>query len=222
MICEVERVKDFPLPDTSGGRSPGVHVSSIIRGIATELKILKPEESEELGLVDVRDMSGIGIVAQLRIHAGLAWEEHYLQMIPDVLKHPGEMKVDGVYMTHDGESVSVIISVPTVKWGVKIHEVKFTWKSTRTTKADSSSPLEGKSNLMWMCQLKSYCKGRDTRFADLHVYHVLGDYTYPLSPQLIIYHCEFTQDEIEDNWQWMLDYKQYKLKEAEERLLGHT
>jgi hypothetical protein len=219
MICEVERVMDFPLPDTSAGRSQGVHVSSIIRCIATEVGILKPEIAEELDLVDVRDMSKIGIVAQLRIHMGLVWEEHYLPLIPDVVKHPGESCVDGVYMTPDGESLSVVVSNRNL-WGVKVHEVKCTYKSTRTTGADGPKPLDGKSNLMWMCQLKSYCKAKDTLYADLHVLHTCGDYSYPISPELIIYHCQFTKEEIEDNWTFLQDYKQYKLKEAEERTLN--
>ena len=40
------------LPDAE--RSPGVHISNIIRCIATETGILKPEWAEELSLSDVR------------------------------------------------------------------------------------------------------------------------------------------------------------------------
>lgn len=218
MIVQLERIKDFPLPDTSAGRSKGVHVSSIIRCIATEIGILKPEEAEELSLVDVRDMSKIGIVAQLRIHMGLAWEEHYLPLIPDIVKHPGEVELDGVYMTTDGESVSVVRSVPSVQYGLKIHETKLTYKSTNNTGAtgDRKKPLTGRENLMWRCQLMSYCLAKKTRYGDLHALHVCGDYIRPIQPSLWVYHCEFTQEELEDNWAWQMDYKEYKMKEEQE------
>ena len=98
MIVTAEIIKDFPLPDTSHGRSEGTHVSSIIRCMAIEARILKTEIAEDLSLVDVRDMSQIGIVAQLRIHLGLAWERYYIPLLPSVIDHPGEMCVDGIYM----------------------------------------------------------------------------------------------------------------------------
>lgn len=212
MIVTVQKIEDFPLPSTSAGRSPGLHVSSIIRLLAMERGILAADEMEELSLIDVRDMSRIGIVAQLRIHLGLAWEEHYLRQLLDVEKHPGELKLDGVYLSPDGESFSVIFTLPG-KWGVIIHEVKCTYKSTNTTTA-RGKVLEGRKNFLWMCQLKSYCKAKGTRFGVLHVLHVCGDYVRPIVPMLYRYHIEFTQQELDDNWNLLMDYRDIKIMEG--------
>ncbi len=214
MNVTAERVMDFPLPDTSAGRSPGHHVSGIIRLLAIERGILTPEETEELSLVDIRDMSHIGIVAQLRIHMGLAWEAWYLPLLLDVEKHPGEVLLDGVYMSPDGQSVSVIFTLPG-KYGLIVHEVKCTYKSTNTTNA-KGKVLLGRKNFLWMCQLKSYCKGKKTRYAVLHVLHVCGDYTKPIVPILMRYHIEFTQQELDDNWNLLMDYKDIKMMEQVE------
>lgn len=215
MNVTVEKVDSFPLPDTSSNRTPGLHVSSIIRLLAMDRGILTPQDAEELSLVDVRDMSGIGIIAELRIHMGLAWEDHYLKCLPDVQKHPGELKLDGVYLSPDGESVSVIFTLPG-KWGVIIHEVKCTYKSTNTT-TPRGKVLEGKKNFLWMCQLKSYCKAKGTRHAVLHVLHVCGDYIRPIVPMLYRYHIEFTQQELDDNWNLLMDWKDIKIMEQVEQ-----
>lgn len=209
MECEVEIIENLPLPDTSAGRSIGVHVSSIIRGIAIESGFLKQEVLEDLRLIDVRDMSDIGIVAQLRIHAGMAWENWYIpNCLPNVINHPGEMQVNGIYMTHDGESLDVIITDNRPTYAIKIHEVKYTYKSTKTV---GNMEPDNRKNFMWLAQTKSYCKGAGTKFADLHAYFVNGDYSWPQSPELRIFHLSFTDEEIEDNWTLMREYRDLRL-----------
>ena len=107
-MTAIEIPVDLHLPKPLAPRSVGVHVSSIIRCIATEQGILKPEWAEDLSLSDVREITDP--VAKLRINIGLAWEEHYIPLVGNIVDHPGEMQVDGIYMTHDGESVDVIIT----------------------------------------------------------------------------------------------------------------
>lgn len=208
----VREVVNLTLPPPRVPRSPGQHVSGIIRCLAGEAGILKPEYIEELSLVDYREITDP--VAVLRIRIGLAWEEHYIPSIPDVCDHPEELQVDGVYMTPDGESVSVIITlrpneddewVPTSigKYAHYIHEVKATYKSINTV-------ADLKGEWMWLAQIKSYCKARNTRFAMLHVLFICGDYKFPLRPQLILFRIEFTQQEIDDNWKLLTEYKVYR------------
>lgn len=214
MIVSPPRPGPIYIPPPKVPRSAGVHVSSIIRCIATEAKILKPEWAEELSLVDVRTITDR--VALLRINIGLAWEEHYIPMLDGVVDHPGEMEVQGIYMTHDGESVDVILGLPyngvyAGELALVCHEVKATYKSTRTV-GDMATQW------MWLAQLKAYCKGLGTRYARMHVLFLNGDYKYPLGPQLLIYDIEFTQAEIDDNWQLLFDYMHHRLAvEAEER-----
>lgn len=199
---------NLTLPPSKTPRSEGTHVSSIIRCIATETGILKTEFQEELSLVDVREITDP--VAVLRIRIGLAWEEHYIPTLEGVTDHPGEMEYEGVYLTHDGESLSVIITGGKEQWAVVIHEVKATYKSTRTV-----GDLKGQ--FMWLAQMKAYCKAKGTRFAVLHVLFLCGDYTYPISPVLKVWAIEFTQEEVDDNWELLSDYRNHRLALAAEQ-----
>jgi hypothetical protein len=201
IVTPVEVALTLPPPV---GRSAGVHVSSIIRCIATETGVLDPRWTEELSLSDVREITNPEAV--LKIHIGLAWEEHYIPLLTDVADHPGEMCVDGIYMTHDGESLSVMVTPPNqCYWSGSlvevVHEVKATYKSIRTV-GDLSTQW------MWLGQMKAYCKGKGTRFAELHCLFLCGDYSYPIRPRLLRWRIEFEQREIDDNWDLLREYKE--------------
>lgn len=197
---------NLTLPESRTPRSKGIHVSAIIRSIATETGILKPEWAEELSLTDVRTITDP--TAILRINMGLAWEEYYIptHLGPlGVVDHPGEMHVDGIYLTHDGESLDVIITEIFKGAVVMVHEVKCTWKSTNTVKDMMNETL-------YLMQIKAYCKAAGTRFAKIHIYFVCGDYKYPIKPQLKCWLLEFTSEEIDDNWSLLTDYKKYRIE----------
>jgi hypothetical protein len=199
-----ERPFALSLPP-SVGRSKGVHNSAIIRCIATEQGILKPEWAEELSLVDAREITDQ--TAILRMSIGLAWEQYYIPTIlgpaMNVEDHPKELCVDGIYMSPDGESLDVIFTSGNYYPRTTLHEVKATYKSTNTV-----GMLE--NQWLWVAQLKGYCKGMNTRFAVLHVLFICGDYKMPIKPQLRLFDVEFTQDEIDTNWELMVDYKNYR------------
>lgn len=189
----------------STGRSPGIHVSAIIRSIATQTGILKPEWAEDLSLIDARDINALDLESRLRISIGLAWEAHYIPLLDDVVDHPGELQVDGVFMTHDGESVDVVITQRgQSKTVLMLHECKATYKSTRTV-GDMTEQW------MWLAQIKAYCKGLGTRFAKMHILFLCGDYSYPIKPLLKCFLIEFTEQEIGENWSLLIDYKNHRL-----------
>lgn len=206
MIVVPEIVTSLPLDlgPSSVGRSKGVHVSEVIRCIALEMDILKYELVEELSLLTPKDMSKLDIISQLRIHMGFAWEAYYIPLLPNVKKHPGEALVDSVYMTPDGTEMAVVVVGGLRRRMCRIHEVKLTYKSTNTV-GDFTKQF------MWLSQLKSYCKAHNTRFATSHVLFVCGDYKFPISPQLIRYHIEFTKQEIDDNWSLITDYRDLRI-----------
>jgi hypothetical protein len=194
-------IYDLVLP-SSEGRSPGIHVSSIIRNIAMENGILQVNEVDELSLIEAHSITDP--VALARIGLGIGWERYY---IPEVLTryhnvddHPPEAFLDGIYMSKDGESVSVIITVEGPRWAKVIHEVKCTYKSINTV-GDLTRQW------MWLAQIKAYCKAANTRFAVLHVMFVCGDYTYPIKPVPLAWQIEFTDQEIESNWDLLREYK---------------
>lgn len=228
---------DLVIPPSLYPRSDGVHLSGIIRCIATDAGILKPEWAEELTLVDQRVITDP--VAIARICMGLAWEEWYIRtQLPEVADHPGEMLLDGVYMTPDGDELIQLILDGRKRYRRKIHEVKATYKSLNTvsvgnendkkrgikwdfydgvtidTKEYPSGPLT--SQFMWLAQGKGYCMAADTNLWDLHVLFVCGDYQYPLSPVAYRYTVEFTDEELTSNWQLMVDSRDIYLLGAQE------
>lgn len=201
------------LPPNRAPRSPGTHVSAIIRAIAGEQGILKPEYVEDFSLYDVGDKvwwDSLPNVAKLRMAIGMAWEPWYIASLGDVIPQPGEMCVNGMYMTHDGESMDVIITDRGVTPCLALHEVKTTSKSTKTV-GDLSTQW------LWLAQTKAYCKGLNTLVAYLHVLFLCGDYSWPMRPRLgpkpdefTCWRIEYTQAEIDDNWDVMTEYVKHR------------
>lgn len=192
-----------------------MHLSSIIRGIASEpsVGILKLELDEDMSLLsnfsEITDR-----VALIRISIGLAWESYYIPTLPDVLDHPSEMHCDGVYMNHDGESVTAFMC-PTSNQNsliIIVHEIKATYKSTKTVGVTEEEFLKNrKKNWMWLSQLMSYCRAKGTRHGWLHVLFLNSNYKFPMVPEILIYKFEFTQEELDENWALMTDYRDERL-----------
>ncbi len=189
-------------------RTPGIHVSGVLKLIAQENGVLKRERAEEFGLIDLTEQEGAGEEwwesleedIKLKICMGLAWEEWYLEQLEDVLKHPGEMVLDGIYLTHDGESLDMVVSSNLLV--LCIHEIKLTYKSLNTIGNLSTQWL-------WLAQTKAYCKARGTRIAYLHVLAVCGDYSWPQRPMRKVFRIIYTQAEIDENWDVITGYVRY-------------
>jgi hypothetical protein len=208
MKLEIETVTNLDLPDTSEGRSIGVHQSSIIKCIAGESGLLRPEYCEELELIPVSDINSIPMRNKLMIHLGLAWERYYIPLMTDVVDHPPEACMDDIYMSPDGESIDLMKIDRRSVYYTRVHEVKLTYKSTRTVGRLDNTGY--KSAFMWLAQIKGYCRAAKTRYATLHVFFVCGDYRPP-SPLLKRFYLEFTDEELDDNWKVITDYRDYKL-----------
>ena len=197
----------FPLflPESGGPRSKGIHVSAIIRCIALETGVLDAKWGDDLSLSDVREITDPASI--LRMDIGIAWDEFYINQILSrygVMGHPREMEYHGVYMSMDAEDLSVIVTVPELRYGVRVHEVKSTWKSTK-----NASDIA--KQWIWLAQMKAYCIARGTNTAVLHVLYICGDYHFPITPQLKVWELEFTDAELEENWSLLADYKQERL-----------
>lgn len=208
----VELVPTIIIPPAGPPRSEGVHVSRIIRNIAVENGALKPEWVDDLSLIEAGNdgwWESLDSCSQLRMSIGLAWEEWYINQLDGVVFHPGEMQVDGIYMTHDGESLDYIITGGKQQLALCLHEVKATYKSTKTV-----GDLQ--TQWMWLAQTKAYCKGLNTLTAYLHVLFLCGDYTYPMRPVKKIWRITYTQAEIDDNWDLMVSYMLHHQKQEME------
>lgn len=192
-------------PQPRQPRSPGVHVSSLYTGL------FKPEYLEDLSLVDGGQAGWwerLDPVAKLRISMGLAWEEWYLPQLPGVIDHPGELCVDGIFLTPDGESLDVIKVNHTRRFELAMHEVKLTYKSVNKVAVDLSNQV------LWVSQTKAYCYATDSLVAYIHPLFVCGDYTYPIRPRLgpiegkdYCYRIEYTREELVDHWMQLRAYR---------------
>lgn len=203
------RDAELVLPPSRYPRSPGIHQSSIIRAMAIEGGLLKAEWADEIELLDYRVV--LDPIARSRMCIGLAWEEFYIPtQCPEVVDHPGETCLDGIYMTKDGESITVFFIATRKHARLVIHEVKATYKSINTVGLFDTQVRRAK-NWMWIAQLLGYCKEAKTRYACLHVMFLCGDYKYPIRPVPKIFDIEFTDEELEDNWVLMTDYVKYRL-----------
>lgn len=219
---------------TGAPRSLGVHLSGIIRCMAIETGILKPEWIEELSLVDASQQDwwdALDPVSRLRISIGIAWEQWYIPKLRGVIDHPGEMYLDGVYMTHDGESLDVIITIRNTEMHIlAVHEVKATYKSIKTVAprhvtGSELDPADLETQWMWVEQVKGYCKGLGTNVAYLHVLFLCSDYKFPIVPSLgplksehTCWRIEFDQAEIDQSWEEKVEYVKYrKAMELEEQ-----
>lgn len=226
------------VPYASGGfdRTPGVHVSGLIRKMAAQYGILKKKwipDPEDIHLVEVEGDGAkwwdtLDEDSKTRMAVGMAWEQWYLPQLPHVVYQPGEMCVEGVYMTIDGKSLEdndrdVIVverglyaprrhSRPRHRYALAVHEIKTTSKSINTV-GDLSDPI---ANWLWLTQTKAYCKAVGCTVCYLHVLFLYGDYSYPIRPKLRLWRIQFTQDEIEATWQSIREFLQ------DQRALGHA
>lgn len=198
-------------PRSSHVRTPGIHVSSVIRNIAIGSGILKSKVPlEDLSLVEVdgnewwdKDLTEED---RIRICLGLAWEQWYIPQLSGVIDHPGEMEVDGIYMTPDGESLDTVIIDTFEKEVIAIHEIKATSKKVESVWDPSTGKVDLSSQWMWLMQMKAYCKGAGTRLCYLHVLFYAS-----WKPQVLRWRVEFTQQEIDTAWDVILEcVREYK------------
>ena len=198
-------------------RTPGVHVSQVIRPIAVAMGVFDDGDDEYASLEDrIRLQSPSQAAADsklLRISCGLAWEEWYGHMLetcplyPGFVYHPGEYEAPATVRadvrdatspasfsmlgTPDGISESQLPACP-----LSVHEIKYTYKS------DKHEPTH-----YWhhICQLSTYCHllsvacGFPVLDAYLHMIHVRGNYR-DIFPTLRVYRITFTAAEIAANW----------------------
>ncbi len=198
----IEITPELELPQPKVARSEGVHVSNIIRSIALKVGFLDKKWETGLSLTDASEITDPDSI--LRIMIGLAWEAFLIPTLAGVVDHPGELHLEGIYLTHDGESCDRVYS-GTRNFELIVYEVKSTYKSARKNIREQ---------WMYLTQLKAYCKALGTRYSRIDILYICGDYTYPIRPCRKVYEIEFTQQEIDANWSMIVDYAQARLDET--------
>jgi len=187
-----------PAPGTPP-RSPGIHVSDLVRAAAVDLGLLEPDETPgQFNRVSIN-----------RMCAGLAFEEWYQKQIPasaGLVYHGGELAWDGVSGSPDAWQYPQT-------W----HEFKFSWKSANTPVA---------KYWYWLSQIQAYLYmgGKmwgepERKFAVLHVYHVMGDYRGS-GPIHRVTGLEFSQIELAENWTLLGRYRGKVEEELKRKVNG--
>lgn len=190
-----------------GPRTPGTHVSEVLREIATGVGLLKKDDSDELDwtLARYRMMYGENVVklfpnCMYRVAMGLAWEEWLGRHRPDLGFHTiGELERDRILGTLDGLQFD--------DRGGIVHEVKLTWKSSRSDRETAQQRFA--TEWLWPAQVKDYCwlastnprpgNGSVITRGMLHVMWVNGNYKGS-GPEYRQYLLEFQEIEIVTAW----------------------
>lgn len=194
----------------------------MLRNIAVLNHTLDPKWLEDLSLVEVQEnhqdwWDALPDGVRLKMAMGLAWEAWYLENLEGVVFHPGEMHIDGIYMTHDGESLDTIVSdIGARGYAISCHEVKLTYKSTKTVGEDLSTQW------LWIAQGKGYCKGLNCLTLYVHVLFACGDYSFPITPVLKVWKVMFTQLEVDDHWDTVVSFVEHRQQQEREDLMKDT
>src|SRR5271155_190749 len=195
-------------------RSSGIHLSSIIRHIALKTGELAKEYGVGPGLTEMiatlnpQQAASCGPIVKASI--GLAWE-HWLAARVQGLNHqPGELIWDGIIGSPDGIGEEWMGDQPNELRFI-IHEFKATWKSSAYPVTDQ---------WMWMAQCMGYCYMLGKEMEEpvntcvLHPVYMCGDYRSNRDPIYKPTIIEFDQQELEMNWQLIMDNKNNVLPEV--------
>lgn len=188
-------------PATPAPRSPGLHLSSLLREY----------ERDVLGN-DARPATEDGAKRQAFFDGGFIFEELAQALLRRSRHGRGlivqrEVEADGVVMTPD------VVD----KRRKAIVDAKMTWKSTSHIDKIRAGKLTWEK--LWpgyMAQLKSYARYHGYRRGILVVFFTMGnwkrgdDWSGPVGPVEFVF--EWTADEVEANWKMVLRYRDAWLK----------
>ncbi len=170
----------------SRGRSEGLHLSDILEDIQ---QTLDPRDYDSEGR-DWDPYRKLGFIRERALKLGALQAAYECGDLID----PGEIKVDGIWMSPDGLHLG----------DGALEEWKVTWKSSGRVERDG---IDG-AFPRWFWQMKSYCWALKTRKANLRSFFVNGDYKWlrggEESEKDMSWAIEFTEREIQDNWRMIV------------------
>lgn len=186
-------------------RTPGIHLSGILRALALSTGVLKtdPDEIPLDTLITTTAQSSVGTTTTLmRIICGYAWEEWISRQLPGSF-HPGEYEYSGILATPDG--IEFRESRPPL-----VHEIKATYKSSNKSMEDQT---------MWLWQAAGYLRIISEHYQEpctqcvFHPLYLRGDYhdRFPLYEPVLV---EFEWAEIESYWAMIERHKHLAVPEG--------
>lgn len=161
-------------------RAEGLHLGEVIRSLMN---------SSGLGYKG-KGFSDMQLTAEI----GLLWEDVLSKVMRDkYAARPGQIRVDGIWVSPDGVGPDPDNEVPLV-----LEEYKATWQSTRRSPTD---------NFYYMAQVKSYCRAIETSIAIMRIFYIMGDYKGS-GPIYRVARIKFTKRELDKNWEMILKHKE--------------
>uniref|UniRef100_A0A6M3LG66 PD-(D/E)XK endonuclease-like domain-containing protein n=1 Tax=viral metagenome TaxID=1070528 RepID=A0A6M3LG66_9ZZZZ len=163
---------------SSSDRSPGLHVSGLIRRLMQRLEPGKYSDDEP-------DITGV-----LRMLLGMAFEDKLEWLLdrrwPGRIVRPGEIERDGIVGSPDGVDINE----------ERLYEYKLTWMKYEPD-------LEHQKYWKYIVQIKAYLAMLGWTRACLWIYFVDGDYRGS-GPLLKPFDLEFSQQELAEAWAMLL------------------
>ena len=161
-------------------RSPGLHVSDVIRSILVDLGRLEKKDT-----FTESDM--------ITMERGFVWEQMLSMAWGQLIgARIGEVECEGIALSPDGISFDPD--------GPIIDEYKCTLKSAKSPPED---------NMAWMMQIKAYCYACECLKARLWVWYMKGEYKPPFHV-FRVYGLEFTERELVENWTMIINQAKAK------------
>lgn len=141
-----------------------------------------------------KDRGDLDDTARLRMEMGFVWEAALESAYKDRLGiRPSVIELDGILGSPDG-----------IESDGAIGEYKLTWSSSRTA-------IE--TRWRWLVQVMAYCRMCGTDAVVFRVFYVNGDYKTK-EPQYQVTRIQFSQQEIDTNWQMITSHARQMEREA--------
>lgn len=174
--------------DSKGRRPSGLHVSGLVRAafknlFATEKKAIEGEQEF------VRSM------------AGFLWERAMEYAFTEYMQAERKPKLYQSLVEKALPDGRIVTGTPDGVRDDCIEEYKATWRSMRKWSEDPEREF-----WMWMAQVKAYCYMTGLKKARFFIFWVNGDYSYKTGrgPQVTTCEMEFTDDELQENWDMLI------------------
>lgn len=192
----------------SGKRTPGVHLSGILRPLAFSLGWLDKKWDTEETIPELISRCGDDPGQNgnlMRLVLGMAVEEWLAKQLTSTrsgfVHQPGEFSLDDIYGNPDGLECDGD--------GYLVHEIKGTHKSSRKPVQDQS---------LWIWQGACYCRILSEHFKEritrciFHPFYIRGDYSGiepKYCPTLVVWEWE----EIMSMWAVVVEHKHLAVPE---------
>lgn len=186
MVCtEIQEVISHP--GSGEDRSPGLHVSEIIKDLMVEAKISPFDKPSGLTQEQLENCGEVGFM----------WEDLLTGIFGDRSgERPGEVWRDGIAGSPDGlflDSDGVYAEPGTLI----LKEYKATWKTIH-----NGHP---QYNFKYMMQIKAYCAMLGLTNCIMRILYINGTGRPPF-PEIRSYHFVFTESEVETAWNTLVDH----------------